>query len=69
LGDYQGFLTGKAEGKPCETSFNHRFLLDGLLNIKSSEVVLQLTGTEGPGVLKPKGDPSYLYLVMPIKAS
>jgi DNA polymerase-3 subunit beta len=69
LGDYQSFLTGKVEGKPCEISFNHRFLLDGLLNIKNSEIVLQLTGGEGPGVLKPKGDPSYLYLVMPIKAS
>jgi DNA polymerase-3 subunit beta len=69
LGDYQSFLTGKVEGKTCETSFNYRFLLDGLLNIKSSEVILQLSGAEGPGVLKPKGDSSYLYLVMPIKAS
>jgi DNA polymerase-3 subunit beta len=69
LGDYQSFLEGKAEGKTCETSFNYRFLLDGLLNIKSSEVILQLSGAEGPGVLKPKGDSSYLYLVMPIKAS
>lgn len=69
VGDYQGFLVGKIEGKPCEISFNYRFLIDGLLNIKSPEVVLELTNSEKPGVLKPKGDDSYLYLVMPIKAS
>lgn len=69
LGEHHSFLTGKVEGKPCEISFNYRFLLDGLLNIKSSEVVLELSGSEKPGVLRPKGDDSYLYLVMPIKSS
>jgi len=31
--------------------------------------VLELTGSEKPGVLRLKGDESYLYLVMPIKNS
>ncbi len=69
LGEYRSYLAGKIKGKELEISFNHRFLADGLLNIKSSEVVFELTGSEGPGVLKPAGDPSYLYVVMPIKAS
>ncbi|MBL7142401.1 MAG: DNA polymerase III subunit beta [Candidatus Pacebacteria bacterium] len=74
VGEYNSFLSGKVEGKPCEISFNYRFLLDGLLNIglnqqKKSEAVLELTGSEKPGVLKLKGDESYLYLVMPIKNS
>jgi len=72
IGEHHGFLTGKVEGKSCEISFNHRFLLDGLLSItsgreKSSEVDLELTGSEKPGVLRSKGDNNYLYLVMPIK--
>ena len=50
-------------------SFNHKFLLDGLLNIKSSEIILDLNGDSGPGVVKPVGDDSYLYVVMPIKSS
>ena len=67
-------LKGKVEGKPCEISFNYRFLLEGLLNIssgheKNAEVGLELTNSEKPGVLRLKGDDSYLYLVMPIKAS
>jgi len=69
LGEYQSNLGGKIKGQPLEISFNHRFLIDGLLNIKSSEVILELNGEGGPGVLKPVGDPSYIYVVMPIKAS
>ena len=73
IGEYQSFLNVKIKGNPCEISFNHRFLLDGLLNIaleqgKDSEAVLELINSEKPGMLRPKeGDESYLYLIMPIK--
>jgi len=33
VGEYNSFLSAKIEGKSCEISFNHRFLLDGLSNI------------------------------------
>lgn len=67
LGEHKSFINGKIEGKSCDISFNHKFLLDGLLNIKSQEIVFELNGSDRPGVLKPKGDDSYFYLVMPIK--
>jgi len=73
IGEYHSFLNVKVEGKPCEISFNYRFLLDGLLSIvskeKKPEVVLELINSEKPGVLRLKGDDSYLYLVMPIKST
>jgi DNA polymerase-3 subunit beta len=74
VGEYQSFLIGKVEGKPCEISFNYRFLLDGLLNLsslqqKKPEAVLELTCSEKPGILRLKDEESYLYLVMPIKSS
>jgi len=71
LGENQAYLSAKieAEREIPEISFNYKFLVDGLNNIKSSEVTLGLSGEEGPGVLKPVGDPSYLYILMPIKAS
>lgn len=72
LGQHASTLTGKIKGKPKEISFNHRFLLDGLLKIKSSEVVFEITernGEVGPGVLKPMGDQSYIYVLMPIQTS
>ena len=69
IGEYQSSVPGKIKGEPVEISFNHRFLLDGLSNIKSSEIIFELSGDSGPGVLKPVGDDSYIYVVMPIKAS
>jgi DNA polymerase III subunit beta len=73
VGEYKSFLDCKIEGRPCQVSFNYRFLLDGLMGINSSqknkkgEALMELTGSEKPGVLKPKGDDNYLYLIMPIK--
>ena len=74
VGEHQSFLIGKVEGKPCEISFNYRFLLDGLLGLgslqpKKSEAVLELTGSEKPAILRLKDDENYFYLVMPIKNS
>lgn len=73
LGENQGSLQGQVEYeagfKEMEVSFNHRFLVDGLLNIKDPEVILELNGEDGPAVLKPKNDSSYLYIVMPIKST
>ncbi len=65
----ESYLYAKIEGEQFEVAFNYRFLLEGLNNIKSSEVIFELSGEEGPGVLRPVGDQSYLYILMPIKAS
>jgi len=68
-GEYRSSLAAKIKGSAIEVSFNHKFLLDGLANIKSAEINLELNGSSGPGVLRPVGDQSYLYVVMPIKAT
>ena len=69
LGENKSSISGKIKGEKQEVSFNYKFLIDGLLNLKSSEVNFELNGEDGPGVLKPVGDTSYLYVVMPIRAS
>lgn len=69
LGEHHSFLSGKIKGEALETSFNYKFLIDGLLNIKSSQIVFELNGEDRPGVLKPADDSSYIYIVMPIKSS
>ena len=69
IGEYQSSVPGKIEGEPVEISFNHRFLLDGLLSIKTPEVILELNKETGPSVLKAVGDDTYIYVVMPIKAN
>ena len=69
FGRYQSNLAAKIKGKEIEISFNHRFLIDGLFQIKSPEVIFELTGEGGPAVLKPTQTEDYLYVVMPIKTS
>lgn len=68
LGKNEASVACRAEGKEAEVVFNYRFLLDGLNNIRGSEVILGLGGEAGPGVLKPVGDDSYIYILMPIKS-
>jgi DNA polymerase-3 subunit beta len=69
IGESKSALRAKIEGAPMEISFNHKFLIEGLLNIKSSEVIFDLSKEEGPCMLKPVGDKSYIYVVMPIKGT
>lgn len=69
IGESQSSISAKIEGEAIEASFNHKFLIEGLLNIKSSEVVFDLSKEEGPCILKPVGDASYVYVVMPIKST
>jgi len=69
IGEYESSVSGKISGEPVEISFNHRFLLDGLLSIKTPEIILELNKETGPGVLKAVGDDTYIYVVMPIKAT
>lgn len=63
------FNCATVEGKEMEIAFNYRFLLDGLNCLRSSEAVLELSEGEGPGVLKPVGDDTFLYILMPIKST
>ena len=73
IGERRSFFQGKIEGQKGEVSFNHKFLISGLLNIKTPEVIFALSekkgGEEGPGVFKPVGDESFIYIAMPIQAS
>lgn len=69
LGENRSYLAVEAKGRPLEASFNYRYVLDGLLNIEGKKVLLGFTSDSAPAILKPVGDESYLYVVMPIKAS
>jgi len=69
VGRSETYLPAQIEGEEFEISFNYKFLLDGLNNIKSSEVIFELSGEEGPALLRPVGDESYIYILMPIKSS
>lgn len=67
IGQNRSLLQAKIKGKETEVSFNWRFLMDGLNTIQSSEIIFGLNGEDGPAVLRPIGDESFIYIVMPIK--
>lgn len=73
LGEHLSYLSAKIKGEKKEISFNYKFLLDGLESIKSKRISFFLSeereNEEGPALLKPIGDETYLYVVMPIQAS
>jgi len=69
LGEYKSFFKGKVKGKDILVSFNHRFLIDGVSEMKGENLSFELTSEEGPATLKPLGSKDYLYIIMPIKAS
>jgi len=67
IGKNESYVSAKIKGEDMDVSFNYKFLISGLQNIKSSEVIFELNGDDGPGVLKPVGDENYIYVSMPIK--
>ena len=67
LGEYRSFSPGKVKGEKVEVSFNHHFLIDGILNMKGEDLIFEINGADGPAALKPTNDQNYIYIVMPMK--
>jgi len=67
LGENVSRLEAVTEGEENEIVFNYRYLLDGLQNITSEKVVLEIINNTNPGVIRPEEKVDYLYIIMPIK--
>lgn len=67
IGESESTISAKVEGDALKVSFNWKFIIDGLANMKSSEISFEFQGSDGPAVIRPVGDASYLYVIMPIK--
>lgn len=68
LGEYKSEILGKIKGEEVKISFNYKFLIEGILAIKTKEINFELTNEEGPAILKPVGEEDYFYILMPIKS-
>lgn len=70
LGEYRSEVAARIKGKKLDVSFNYKFLTEGILmGQEGEEMIFSLAGEEGPAVLKQASDPSYIYILMPIKKS
>ena len=68
IGRHSSFLSAEVTGERLEISFNWRFLLEGLSNMKAEEVEIGFGGEDAPVVIRPLNKENYLYVVMPVKA-
>lgn len=67
IGENKSSMNAGIEGESLRVSFNYKYLIDGILNIKSSEINFCVSREDGPCVIRPVGDFSYTYVAMPIK--
>lgn len=67
VGEYKNTLDSQAVGKEMATSFNYRYLLDGLTALEEEDVFFGLNGRELPSLLRNKTEESFIYVVMPIR--
>jgi len=67
VGENTSSLDGEVKGENNSIVFNYRYLLDGLQNIDTENLILEFTNNANPGVIKPENQNDYIYLIMPIK--
>ncbi|TSC95810.1 MAG: DNA polymerase III subunit beta [Parcubacteria group bacterium Athens1014_26] len=66
LGENKYLIPAKIKGENFNISFNWRYLMDGLKNFDSEELIFAVN-KERPAILKSGQDFSYFYILMPIK--
>ena len=67
VGENKYLVPAKIKGGVFEASFNWKYLMDGLRNFDSKELIFSVNGDNRPSVLKNPADPSYFYILMPTK--
>lgn len=67
LGENKSNVSAKVEGKDLSIDFNYLYILDGLNHIYSDKIIFGFNSNNSPAIIKPVGDVSYTYVIMPIK--
>lgn len=66
-GEYSSELEVEIKGDENTVLLNNRYVLDGLNNFNTLETSLKINNGDSACLFAPKGDDSYLYIVMPIR--
>lgn len=66
-GEIETAVPAVLKNDPFNISLNYRFLLDGLKNINTSDVILEYTGSGSPLVIRPSDNNGMVYLIMPLR--
>lgn len=68
IGDSSSVVDAEVTGKDGEISFNSRYILDVLANLKEEKIEFEISGKLNPGVIRPEGGKGYTYIIMPLRS-
>ena len=66
IGENITLIGGALSGDNILLNFNYKYIMDCFLSITTDSLVLIFNGTNRAMIIKPVGDPSFMYLVMPM---
>lgn len=66
VGETTDTVAAALTGDELTIRFNQRYLIEAFTTIATDSVVLQFSGQSTPAIVRPVGDESFLYLVMPM---
>lgn len=67
IGKIEEQINIEMEGEEAQIAFNSKYLMDVLKVIEVEEILLELTGSLSPGIIKPLEGEDYIYLILPIR--
>jgi len=66
IGENVTLITGALSGENITLNFNYKYIIDCFPSMSSDSLVLDFNGNNRPMIMRPIGDSSFLYLVMPM---
>jgi DNA polymerase-3 subunit beta len=66
IGENTTLISGALSGEEVSANFNYKYVLDCFQSISGDSLSIELTGNNKPMIIKGVGDPSFMYLVMPM---
>jgi DNA polymerase-3 subunit beta len=66
VGENITLITAAMSGENITLNFNYKYIIDCFISIGSDSLVLEFSGNNRPMIIKPIGDSSFMYLVMPM---
>jgi len=66
VGENTTLVSGALSGENVSANFNYKYILDCFQSISGDSLSIELNGGNKPMIIKGIGDPSFMYLVMPM---
>ncbi len=66
IGENITLIGGALSGENITLNFNYKYIIDCFQSISADSLNLEFNGSNKPMILKPIGDSSFMYLVMPM---